>query len=85
MVNTKDIPPYDRTLLYGVDEIAAYMRLKPTTVRRYIRKQSLPAGKMPRGQWFTSTALIDVWCLSRDPRQHQLRPGVDSNADSSTT
>lgn len=64
---------YDRTLLYGLPVIAAYMGVGVTTVRRWYRKEGFPLGKLPKGWWATSTELIDRWLLARDPARHTDR------------
>lgn len=58
---------YDRTLLYGLPEIAAYIRMSVPTARRWIRQEALPVGKLPDGRWVTSTELIDRWVEARNP------------------
>ena len=56
---------FDRTLLLGLEEIAMYLRVKPTTVRRWYRKHALPLAKTPAGVTLTSTELIDQWIMAR--------------------
>lgn len=65
------VPKHDRTLLYQVKEIASYMGCSDFTVRAWIRRHGFPAGKMPNGSWVSSTALIDLWILSRNPYSPQ--------------
>jgi hypothetical protein len=58
---------HDRSLLYGMPKICAYMGCSDTTLRSWVRKHAFPAAKMPNGAWVTSTELIDRWILSRNP------------------
>ena len=65
--------PYKRSFrmiaacLYGMDRIAAYMGCSGRTIGEWTRKHSFPCAKIPNGTWATSTALIDLWLLSRSP------------------
>lgn len=63
MTDTK----YDRTLLYGLPQIAAYMGYSVQTIHRWIRKEAFPVGKLPEGVWMTSTEMIDRWLMVRNP------------------
>ncbi len=58
---------FDRCMLYGMPKICVYMGCTDTTLRSWIRKHGFPASKMPNGSWASSTALIDLWILSRNP------------------
>ncbi len=64
-------PDYDRTMIYGLEAVAAYMRYAPGTVRRWKRHHGFPLFKMPVGVWATSTELIDRWLMSRDEPEPQ--------------
>ena len=74
---------YDRSLLYGVKAIAAYMRFSEASVHKWIRKDGFPAGKLPNGLWASSTAMIDQWLMCRNP-YNRLPSEVCIDGDSST-
>ena len=61
------VPEYDRSLLITVGTMARYMRVSEETIRKWIRRHGFPAGKLPGGCWVSSTALIDLWILARNP------------------
>lgn len=60
---------YDRTLLYGLPAIAAYMGYSVSTIQRWIRREAFEVGKMPDGTWCTSTAMVDLWLMARNPQR----------------
>ena len=62
----KDDTKYDRTTLYGLPAIAAYLGYTPQTIRRWKSKHGFPLYKMPDGVWQTSTELIDRWGMARE-------------------
>ena len=55
--------PYTR-ILYGLDEIARYLRVHKRTVWRWVHEIGLPAMQTPKGTWITTPTLIDLWILS---------------------
>jgi predicted site-specific integrase-resolvase len=69
-------PKYDRTLLRGMKEIAAYLGIAVSTLYRWNRNHALPMGKLPNGEWCSSTALIDRWIQCRDPYKAAYRESV---------
>lgn len=52
-------------MLYGLREMAQYMRKHPMTVWRWVHREAFPAAKTPDGRLMTTTTLIDNWILSR--------------------
>lgn len=64
---------FDRTLLQGLPTIARYVGKCLTTVRKWYTHHGFPIGKLPNGDWVSSTALIDEWIRSRDPRGYERR------------
>jgi hypothetical protein len=58
---------YDRTLLYGLPAIGAYMGYSVRTIGRWIHREGFPAGKLPEGVWMSSTELVDRWLMTRNP------------------
>ena len=67
---------YDRTLLYGLPQIAAYTGYTTKTIGLWIRRHGFPAGKLPEGIWCTSTAMIDLWLMARNPYAPKSRSEV---------
>ena len=63
---TGSLPEYDRTILHGLVGIAKYMGVAPATIGKWIRAYGFPAGQGGKGKWLSSTALIDLWILSRN-------------------
>jgi excisionase family DNA binding protein len=47
-----DLPRYKQQPLWTVDEVAAYLRIKPTTVRAMCRRGDLPAIKVGKAWRF---------------------------------
>lgn len=64
---------YDRTLLHGLDEIAAYCGVSVYTIRRWHRKHGYPICKAPDGKYLGSTALTDEWIQARGIVQNRAR------------
>lgn len=56
---------YDRTLLYGLPEIARYMDFSVSTIIRWKQRHAFPISKLPDGAYATSTELVDRWLLAR--------------------
>jgi hypothetical protein len=55
-----------RCWLIGLDEVCAYVGMRPRTVAEWRKKHGFPLWKQD-GQWQTNTALIDAWIASRNP------------------
>lgn len=51
-------------MLYGLEEIAAYVDRSQPTVYRWIQNHGFPAGKGPTGEWMTNTDWIYKWVVS---------------------
>jgi hypothetical protein len=66
MSKCKEDTKYDRTLLYGLPEIARYTGFCVMTIRRWKNKHGFPIYKLPDGVWQTSTELIDRWGMARE-------------------
>ncbi len=66
---------YDRSMIYGLQGVADYMRYGLNTVRRWKRQHGFPLFKMPNGGYATSTELIDRWLMSRDEPRHTSPEG----------
>ncbi len=67
-------------VLWGTEEIGAYLRVHRLTVSRWIQKRGLPAAQMHKGKWLTTTSLIDHWIITM--RQIQLeKKKAHSNSD----
>ena len=56
---------FDRTLLWGAQQIAQYCGISIQTVYRWTHQHAFPMCKAPDGAWVTSTALVDQWILVR--------------------
>lgn len=55
----------NETVLSGLKEIAAYMRISISTVRRSIKRYGLPAGSAGMGgKYITTKFNIDKWILT---------------------
>ena len=72
MSKCKPHTKYDRSILYGLDEIAGYLGVCTMTVRRWRLHHGFPMYKLPAGAWQTSTELIDRWGMARE----NVRVGV---------
>ncbi len=58
-------------VLWGTEEIGAYLRVHRLTVSRWIQKRGLPAAQMHKGKWLTTTSLVDHWIITT--RQIQIK------------
>ena len=47
----------------GIDEVAEYLGVKPSTVRDWIKKTDIPANKIGK-QWKFKKAELDEWVKS---------------------
>lgn len=72
----KDRP---RLLLVGWNEIAAAVRERPSTLRRYVRQERFPVARWGR-HVVTTPALIEDWLLTREEakRARPWKPHPDS-------
>ena len=61
-----------RLLLVGWNEIATAVRKRPSTLRRYVRREGLPVARWGRHA-VTTPALIEDWLLTREEAR-QARP-----------
>jgi hypothetical protein len=52
-------------MLYGLREIAEYMRYSEDTIAKWAKKHAFPIIKTPDGLYMSSTELIDRWILAR--------------------
>lgn len=52
------------TSLNGMKDIAAYVDRSEVTVKKWIERQDLPAGKIG-GSWISETEMIDQWRARR--------------------
>ena len=64
---------YDRTLIYGLENIAKYLRVSVPTARRWYKLHEFPMCKTPDGRYMTSTALGDAWITARGNFQRRAR------------
>ncbi len=87
----KDGNPWPE-VLRGVMEIAAYLRVHPETVGKWIREGRLPAPRDGKGRRWTTRAIIDRWAIlsykaglekeraergvKREARRNMIRDGI---------
>lgn len=67
-------------ILQGLEEIAAYLRISLSSVRRYVHRWGLPAMQRPDGQYMTSVALLDAWILTVSQVQREERDRIRNQA-----
>jgi|RhiMetdeSRZDD1v2_1073273.scaffolds.fasta_scaffold17828_2 hypothetical protein len=60
-------------ILRGLGEIAAYLKVSPRTVRRWIDKYGLFAIRGPSAGYMTTTGLLDLWMLAVWEQEQELR------------
>lgn len=58
-------------LLIGTKEIAAFMRVHPKTLNRWINDGRFPAAEDGKGRWMITRRVIGVWLLERRKGQMQ--------------
>jgi hypothetical protein len=73
MSKCKSETKYDRTILYGLSDIAKYVDFSIGTVRRWKRREGFPMAKLPNGVYMSSTELVDRWVLARAAVENAAR------------
>jgi excisionase family DNA binding protein len=72
-------PPYDHEIL-TLEEVAAYLRLKPQTIYKWAQEKRIPAVKLGK-EWRFRRSILDRWLdeqmLSDDSGFTHLRNGDD--------
>jgi excisionase family DNA binding protein len=61
---TKPNPRPDRPMTMTVPEVAAYLRIHPSTVYRMLRNKQLPGFRL--GDWRFNVEQIDQWRRARE-------------------
>lgn len=69
-------------VLLGTREIGEYLRIHPITAWKWIKKKGLPAAQGYKGQWFTTTSLIDHWILTMRLIQLERKKAKEVKSDS---
>lgn len=64
-------------ILEGVPAIARFLGKSYNTAMRYIKKDGLPAAKLPNGTWITHKALILQWILIGHETEMKARSSID--------
>ncbi len=67
-------------LLKGTKEIAAFMRVHPKTMNRWINAGRFPATKDGKNRWMTTRRLIEVWLVNgmkAERQQREARKGIE--------
>ncbi len=60
-------------MLIGTKEIAAFMRVHPKTMNRWLNEGRLPATKDSRNRWMTTRRLIEMWLVKGIKQERQQR------------
>ena len=60
-------------LLIGTKEIAAFMRVHPKTLNRWINAGRFPATKDGKNRWIITRRLIEVWLVNGMKQERQQR------------
>ena len=70
-------PPHDHEIL-TLEEVAAYLRLKPQTIYKWAQEKRIPAVKLGK-EWRFRRSILDRWLdeqmLSEDSGFGHLREG----------
>lgn len=61
--------------ILNLKEVAAYLRIHPSTVYRLLKKKEIPAFKIGHKDWRFELDKIDEWCYAR--RLQPIITGAD--------